>query len=25
LNAVDPTAGHALEDQMTVTLAKYRG
>ena len=25
MNAVDPTAGHALEDQMTVALAKYNG
>jgi D-alanyl-D-alanine carboxypeptidase/D-alanyl-D-alanine-endopeptidase (penicillin-binding protein 4) len=25
MNAVDPTAGHALEDQMTVAVAKYRG
>ena len=25
MNAVDPTAGHAIEDQMTVALAKYDG
>jgi serine-type D-Ala-D-Ala carboxypeptidase/endopeptidase (penicillin-binding protein 4) len=25
LNAVDPTAGHALEDQMAIALAKYNG
>lgn len=25
MNAIDPTAGHAIEDQMTVTLAKYAG
>ena len=25
MNSVDPTAGHALEDQMTVALAKYNG
>jgi serine-type D-Ala-D-Ala carboxypeptidase/endopeptidase (penicillin-binding protein 4) len=25
MNAVDPTAGHALEDQMTVALANYNG
>jgi D-alanyl-D-alanine carboxypeptidase/D-alanyl-D-alanine-endopeptidase (penicillin-binding protein 4) len=25
MNGVDPTAGHALEDQMTVALAKYAG
>jgi serine-type D-Ala-D-Ala carboxypeptidase/endopeptidase (penicillin-binding protein 4) len=25
MNRVDPTAGHALEDRMTVALAKYNG
>ena len=25
MNSVDPTTGHALEDQMTVALAKYNG
>jgi D-alanyl-D-alanine carboxypeptidase/D-alanyl-D-alanine-endopeptidase (penicillin-binding protein 4) len=25
MNAVDPTAGHALEDQMAVAVAKYSG
>jgi serine-type D-Ala-D-Ala carboxypeptidase/endopeptidase (penicillin-binding protein 4) len=25
MNGVDPTAGHALEDQMAVALAKYNG
>jgi D-alanyl-D-alanine carboxypeptidase/D-alanyl-D-alanine-endopeptidase (penicillin-binding protein 4) len=25
MNSVDPTAGHAIEDQMTVAVAKYAG